>query len=166
MKKFIAILMVFGLGACVSYDHYYELPENYLAVRQMQTRNFETKDEDAMLTAAAQVLQDLEFTISESETKLGMISATKNREAGSTGEKVFAALFGGRNATYDTEQKIYATVVSTHSKNRGYNVRLVLSRTVWNNRGQPRSEEIDDEDIYRDFFNKLGQSMFLTANDI
>jgi hypothetical protein len=168
MKKFLALsAALLILNACVSYKDYYRLDEDYLARRQLETSRFETADEKAILSASAQVLQDLGFTIDESETKLGLITASKNREAGSTGVKVFMVLFGGQNAVYDTEQKIYTTLVSTKSREtKGFNVRISFARVVWNNRGQARIEKIEDPEVYGDFFDKLGSSLFLTAHSI
>jgi len=50
-----------------------------LAERQMQTRKYETKDEGKILSACAGLLQDMGFNIDESETKLGLITASKMR---------------------------------------------------------------------------------------
>lgn len=123
-----------------------------------------------MLVASAQVLQDLGFTLEESETELGLITASKDREAGSAGERValvFLAALGGTQPVYDTNQKIYVTLVSTKSPtNVGYNVRVEFARVIWNNMNQARIEKIEDPEIYQDFFDKLSQSVFLTANNI
>lgn len=172
MKKFYALLvaMSFIMNGCVSYANYYKLDNQYLARRQLETRRFETNDEETMLVASAQVLQDLGFTLEESETELGLITASKDREAGSAGERValvFLAALGGTQPVYDTNQKIYVTLVSTKSPtNVGYNVRVEFARVIWNNMNQARIEKIEDPEIYQDFFDKLSQSVFLTANNI
>ena len=171
MKKFIAIFSsAFLLFSCASYQNYYKLDEEYLARRQLETARFETNDEAAILSASAQVLQDLGFTIDESETKLGLITASKNREAGSTGGKVALAIlagFAGTTPVYDTEQKIYTTLVTNKSREaKGYNVRIEFARVIWNNMNQSRIQKIQDPEIYQDFFDKLSQSLFLNANSI
>ena len=171
MKKFfLVVFCVLGLFGCVSYDNYYQLDEYYLARRQMETARFETNDETTILSASAQVLQDLGFTLDETETKLGLITAYKNREAGSTGAKaalIFLAAMGGTTPVYDTEQKIYTTLVTTKSReSKGYNVRIEFARVIWNNMNQSRIEKIQDHEIYQDFFDKLSQSLFLTAYSI
>lgn len=80
MKKILILflLVVFSVSGCVSYEHYYKLDDQYLARRQLETRSYETKDEEALLIASAQVLQDLGFTLDESEIKLGLITANKD----------------------------------------------------------------------------------------
>lgn len=163
-------IITFVLSGCVSYENYYKLDEEYLARRQLETRRYETQDEEALLIASAQVLQDLGFTLNESETKLGLLTASKDREAGSTAGKVgiiLLAAFAGTQAVYDTNQKIYVTLVSTKSHhNKGYNIRVEFARIIWNNMNQARIEKIQDEEIYKDFFDKLSQSVFLTTHNI
>jgi len=123
-----------------------------------------------MLIASSQVLQDLGFTLEESETKLGLITASKDREGTSTAGKVgliFLAALGGTQPTWDESQKIYATLVSTKSRgSSGFNVRIGFARVIRDNHGNTRIEKIVIPEIYKDFFDKLSQSLFLTANDI
>lgn len=171
MKRILILLLlvVFMTSGCVSYKHYYKLDEQYLARRQLETRAYDTQDEEALLVASAQVLQDLGFTLNESEIKLGLITANKDREAGSAGQKVgmiLLAAFAGTQPVYDVSQKIYVTLVSTKNHNNGYNVRIEFARVIWDNMNQARIEKIQDEEIYKDFFDKLSQSVFLTANNI
>ena len=173
MKKFFLICScAIALFSCASYDNYYKLDENYLARRQMETARFETDNEELILSASAAVLQDLGFTIDETETKLGLITASKKREAGNTGAKLALIMLSALSKSheppvYDTEQKIYTTLVSNKSQNsNGYNVRIEFARIIWNNKNESRIEKIEDPEIYRDFFDKLGESLFLTAHSI
>ena len=48
-----------------------------LAQRQLQTRRFDTTDEQKILKTCAALLQDTGFTIDESEAKLGIMIASK-----------------------------------------------------------------------------------------
>lgn len=171
MKKVFTLLALlsFVMCGCASYADYYKLDDQYLARRQRETRRFETSNEESMLIASAQVLQDLGFTLEESETKLGLITASKDREAGSTGQKAFVILMAlaGTQTVYDTNQKIYVTLVSTKSQtNTGYNIRVEFARIIWNNMNKSRIEKIEEPEIYQEFFDKLSQSVFLTANNI
>ena len=172
MLKRLAICLVLGLSACVSMDSYYQLPENYQAARQMETRRFEAKNEEQILTAAAGVIQDLGYTIDESETELGLITAIKDREAGSAAQKAMAIMIAasaGKNTqpVYDVRQRVYLSLVSTKSKtNPGYNVRVKFGRIVWDNTGDSRMQHMESEQMYSEFFDKLSQSLFLVANDL
>jgi hypothetical protein len=84
MKKlsvfvFMASFFMCGCNQTIPKEALRLSPES-LSDRQMQTRKFDTKDEKFLLSASAAVMQDLGFTISESETKLGVIVAKKNRD--------------------------------------------------------------------------------------
>jgi len=172
MKKLLAAVpIILLMVSCVSpYENMYLLDSQYLNRRQVETRRFETTDEEAMLIACSQVLQDLGFTLEESETKLGLITASKDRAGASTGAKIgltVLAVLSKTQATWDENQKIYATLVSTKSRGaRGYNVRVGFARIVRDNHGNTRIEKLGAPELYKDFFDKLAQSLFLTANDL
>lgn len=137
----------------------------------MQTRRFGTKDEEKLQRAAAQVLRDLGFQIDDSETKLGVIVASKSRDARETGQivgaVVVAIVFGVAMPT-DKNQKIRASLVTKQVDNGADTiVRITLQRTVWNTRNEiSKNEGINDPRIYQEFFEKLSQSVFLTAQEI
>ena len=101
------------VSGCRSYNHYYKLDEQYLARRQLETRSYGTQNEEMLLIASARVLQDLGFTLDESETKLGLITANKDREATSFGQIIgmaFLSALTGAPHTEDVRQKIYVTL--------------------------------------------------------
>lgn len=55
--------------------------------RERQTRRYDGVAESALLAASVSVLQDLGFTVSDSNASLGLILAVKNREAKATDQK-------------------------------------------------------------------------------
>lgn len=146
-------------------------PES-LAQRQMQTRKYETKDEAKVLAACAGLLQDLGFSLDESETKLGVITSSKMRSAVNVGQQVaavFVALLGGGYMPTDKEQKMRASVITRPIGERGEHiaVRVTFQRIVWNTQGQvTKSESLIDPKIYQEFFDKLSKSIFLEAQAI
>ena len=76
--------------------------------REKETRNFDVEDEKVIITASAQILQDLGFVINETEKKLGVISASKLRDASSAGAaigQVALAVLIGVWAPRDVSQK-------------------------------------------------------------
>lgn len=171
MNRVIFIFVCAFISGCVSYADYYKLDEAYLQRRQIGTRHFETSDEKAIVIASAQVLQDLGFTLEESETNLGLLTASKDRDATSAGQVIgmtLLAALAGTQPVYDVKQRIYVTLVSSkNSKKHGYNVRVEFARIVFNNLGRWRVERITkDVEIYKGFFDKLSQSVFLTANSL
>jgi hypothetical protein len=141
--------------------------------RRLQTKTFETADEAKILSASAALLQDLGFTLDKSETKVGLIVASKDRSAADagqvTGALVKGFLFGAYAATYDQKQKIRASVV-THPSFEGTGkmaVRVTFQRIVWNNREQiTKLERMNDTELYTGFFDKLSKAVFLEAHDI
>ena len=139
--------------------------------RQLQTKRFDTNDEKMVLQAVAGLLQDLGFNIDESETKLGLIVASKDRDATDGGQvalAVFVALLGGGATPIDKDQKLRASVVTfPASDGKSMDVRVTFQRIVWNTHGQvSKTEALRDPESYREFFDKLSKSIFLEAHDI
>ena len=58
-------------------------PEDMLAQRQLQTRQYEFADEEQVLMACTALLQDLGFQIDEGASRLGVILGSKMRDANS-----------------------------------------------------------------------------------
>ena len=153
-----------------------QLSPESLKNRQIQTRRFDT-DEKTMLSASAAVLQDLGFTIDESETELGVIACSKTRDATNAGQVVGAvvvAVLTGAVTPVDKEQLIRASVVTypitideTDKSKCRTAVRVTFQRIVINTDGKAtRRECINEPEIYQEFFDKLSQSVFLEAHDI
>ena len=63
-----------------------QLSPDSLTRRQTQTRIFETPNEAELLSASAALLQDLGFNLDESETELGVIVGSKERDATEAGQ--------------------------------------------------------------------------------
>jgi hypothetical protein len=140
-----------------------------LEMRQLQTRKYATRDEAKILSASAGLLQDLGFSIDNSETKVGLIAASKDRDATDGGQVVgavlMAALFGV-STPIDDVQKIRVAVVTNYAGN-SMSVRVTFQRVVWNTQGQiSRLEKLEDPEMYEEFFLKLSKSIFLEAQEI
>ena len=153
-----------------------QLSKESLQDRQLQTRHFDT-DEKTILSASAAVLQDLGFNINESETDLGLIACSKQRDATSAGQiagAIFLALFTGVATPVDKEQLIRVSLVTrpfhideTDKSKCKTAVRITFQRIVTNTQGQiTRRERINEVEIYQEFFDKLAQSLFLEAHEI
>lgn len=175
MKKIIFFLtVVFLFSGCVSQQKLYTLDKDYLERRSIETRVFDTQKEKELLSASAQVLQDLGYSIKESDVNLGMITAEKNRDVNSTAGKValttlsiLSVVSGGGDTTYEDVQKFYVNIVTTPTKEKTIKVRVLFTRKSWDNHGNIyKIEKINDTKIYQEFFDKLSQSIFLTANGI
>lgn len=173
--KFIIILfslfLVSGCAMKLPADALQLSPES-LKIRQLQTRTFDTNDERKILSASAAVLQDLGFAISESETKLGLITASKQRtavEGGQVAGAVAVAILTGQVMHIDKAQTIRVCLVTrpVGGKNNSINVRVTFQRVVVNTAGRvTKNEAVIDEEIYQQFFEKLSQSVFLEGHKI
>ena len=168
----VMVFLTFSLVACQQ-----KIPKDALALsptslkdRQLQTRIFETNDEKMLLTASAAVLQDSGYTIEESEVSCGVIVSTRDRDVTETGEVVLSITTGvclGAPVPYDTRQKVVASLVTKPIDGRRIAVRITFQHIVWNDRNQiSKREQINDPEIYQEFFAKLSKSVFLTAHEI
>jgi hypothetical protein len=168
------VLISFVLAACQQAipPEALQLSHESLEQRQLQTRRFDTSNEDRILSASAAVMQDLGFTLDESETKLGLIVASKDRHATETGQIVaailVAALTGAMMPT-DKNQKIRVSLVTRPhgEESKSLAVRVTFQRIVWNTQNQiSRIEQLDEPKLYQEFFEKLSKSIFLEAHKI
>lgn len=171
--------LAFGLIACQQKipKEALQLSAESLADRQLQTRLFETNDEAMLLSASAALLQDLGFMLDESETGLGVIVASKDRDATEAGQVVMAVAFtvliaalgGDADVSIDDVQKLRASVVTKPigEDRRRIAVRVTFQRIVWNNKGQiSRQERLNEPESYQEFFSKLSKAVFLEAHEI
>lgn len=149
-------------------------PES-LKDRQLQTRIFEGIDEKKLLTASAAVLQDLGFTIDETEVKCGVIVCSRDRDVTVTAEvvlsvalEILSILAGAPTSVpYDKTQKVLASLVTTSADNQRTAVRITIHHMVWDSDGNiKKNEQINDPQIYQEFFSKLSKSVFLVAHEI
>jgi hypothetical protein len=142
-----------------------------VAKRTLQTRFFETEDEAKILTASVGVLQDLGFTLEESETDLGVLLATKDRDAVEAGQVAGAIVLAvlGVSMPIDWNQTIRVSVITRPIEDgRGRTaVRVTFQRLVWNTNGQlSKIESLNEPELYQGFYEKLSQSVFLEAHEI
>ena len=168
-----AVLCAFVLAACEQGvpKEALQLSPDSLERRQAQTRVFETTDEAELLLASALLLQDLGFNLDESEVELGVVVASKDRDATEADQVaasiVMAALLGVA-MPWDDEQKIRAAVITRKLKDRkGYAVRLTMQRIIWDTQGKVSgTEPLDDPEMYQEFFSKLSKAVFLEAQEL
>lgn len=178
MKKLaIGVVVVALLAGCVT------LPENtfvvspeQLARRQIETRRYDGAKEEAILIASSNVLQDLGFTIDNSETKLGLIVANKQRDATHGGEIAAAILIGvltGAIVPISKDQTIRVSVVVRPLQDTkdvkatdSFFVRVTFQRIVRRSDNSTYAETLSDKELYEGFFEKLSKSIFLEAQKI
>jgi hypothetical protein len=182
-------------GPRTTSKEFFVLAPDSASNKAMQTRQFETRDVDELLSASAAVLQDLGFQVTESDRSLGFLRAAKERSAREYGQEVgqvvtafFTLILGavvGANSMVvmpvDLQQQINASLVSHplavgndgESRNQ---MRIVFYRLVWQGEGssgdtqippgQQRMEVIRDAELYQQFFARLSKAVFLEAEKI
>ena len=173
-----AMLACFAVSACVDANQIAmdlgQAPKVAGSMRSIQVRRFDTLNEERMVGAAAQVMQDLGFTLTEANSEVGIISGFKNRDAEEVGQitaqviiTILAALAGSsHNPTWDKDQVIKTNIMIIPIENsEQIDVRVSFAREITNNHGQLwRSEVILEPELYQEFFQKFSQSTFLEAH--
>ncbi len=165
------------LTACVTLppDAFVVTPEQ-LSRRQIETRRYDGVKEEAILIASSNLLQDLGFNLENSETKLGVLTASKQRDAVHAGEVVgaiFIALLGGGAVPISKDQTIRVSLVVRPVQATKDNtpidatlVRITFQRLVRRTDNSITAETLTDNDMYEGFFEKLSKSVFIEAQKI
>jgi hypothetical protein len=114
-------------------------------VRARQTRRFDTADRALMLQASLGALQDLGFTIDESDAQTGIVVGSK------AGGDILRAQVTVRGVP-DRQETIVRAVFQRIRPRPGAMIDV--------------GESIGDPALYQGFFERIAQSAFLTANEI
>lgn len=174
MKVIIVAFLCLTVIGCATVPKGFLKPgEDSLQKRQLQMRQYDTKDEGKILASVAGVLQDIGFTLGESETEVGLVSASKSADAKDGGQiaaaVIFDVLFGSNTTSQvDKSQVVRASVITKPSQDGSKTVvRVTFQRIVTNMSNQvSRVETIDDPEIYQKFFDGLSKAIFLEAQKI
>ncbi|MEN8232172.1 MAG: hypothetical protein ABFR35_05775 [Thermodesulfobacteriota bacterium] len=169
----LLFLCLFVLSSCVTLPKdAFKLSPTSLEDRQLQSRKFTTLDNKLLLSAGASVLQDMGYTIDESNTALGVLTASKQADATDAGQiagAIAVALLTGVMTPTDKEQKIRICLVIQEALDEQTSsvARITIQRMIWNTQGQiSRVERIHSPELYQAFFDKLSKATFLEANQI
>ena len=185
----VMALIVAGCGSSLP-KHVLRLTPDTLQNRVLQTRKYEGISEVDLLSASTGVIQDLGFIINESETNLGLIVGSKNREAPPDATQrtwqvlvttasilvAFMAALGGEDDVdiyvppVDDYQKLWASIVirpTSEDEDKTHYVRVTFQRIVWNTEGEiDRMQSLDEPEMYQKFFDLLSKSVFLEGQKI
>lgn len=152
------------------------LTPELLKQRQIETRRYDGINEIDLLVASSNALQDLGFNLDNSETRLGVITASKQRDATNAGQVVGAvvlALLGGGATPIDKDQTIRVSLVvrpvidsSGKAMAQSEFVRVTFQRIIRRTDNSTHSETLLDEKLYQEFFARVSKSVFIEAQDI
>jgi hypothetical protein len=149
-RRSFLILPIAGLTACVTPSADQQAAAlsptaSAVAVRSRQSRRFDTSDQALMMQSALGALQDLGYTIDESQAATGVIVASR----------VSGALIRAQ------------VTVRPVPAQRATVMRATFQRII------PRpgamlavGETLEDPVLYQGFFERVAQSAFLTAHEI
>ncbi len=172
---FVALLLSGCVTAPMSPDAFVVTPER-LQQRQLETRRYDGIKHDDLLVACSNTLQDLGFNLENSETKLGVLTASKLRDAINEGESFMAALvavlFRAHMVT-DKDQKIRVSLVvrpvldSTGKEMlRSQYVRVTFQRVLRRSDKSEVYETLREPELYKGFYERVSKSVFLEAHNI
>jgi len=179
MKKTVAAacaaLLIGGCAVQAPPNTFVVTPE-LLQQRQLETRRYDGIKEDDLLSASSNVLQDLGFNLENSESRLGVLTASKQRDASNAGEfaaALIVALLGGGAMATSKDQTIRVALVVRPVNDGGgkasessHLVRITFQRIVRRTNGTTYAETLKSEELYRDFYERLSKSVFLEAHKI
>ena len=176
----LGLLLLAGCAPAVSQT--LTPPEDMLAQRQLQTKQYEFADEERILSACTALLQDMGFQIDEGTSRLGVILGSKMRDANSLtpGQRTAVAavalglLAGGYTAPLAlflvdkmNAQPVRIDVAIFTRKigpegNR-VAVRIIFRETEYKNGRPALPQVVKDAVIYQDAFDRLSKALFLEA---
>lgn len=146
----LGLLPLAGLPACIAATPAQQAgaltpTSSAVAMRALQSRRFDTLDQGLMLQAALGALQDLGFTIEESQAATGVIVGSRLTDVRIRAQ-VTVRPIPGQTATV---------------------VRATFQRIIHRPGAMiALGDTLEDPTIYRGFFDKVAQSAFLTAHEI
>jgi hypothetical protein len=141
-----------------------------IGAREVQTRNFENVDVHTAMKAAIDMLQDGGFNIERTDADLGLVvgkqAVVRKPSGGLRALKYTGALFSygligliPLNRTDELEASINVTRIDEAS----VRVRIALQRRQLDRNGKPKkTETLTDGTVYRDLFELLGRSLFVS----
>lgn len=184
MRRALILLPILILVACETMPRdAFRLSESALATRQLQTREYRSMSDKAILSASTAVLQDMGYAIDEIEEPLGVLSASKRADANS-GIKAFGSLAmdgvkcvfsfmlacNGKNySKLDDVQDIRLTLISRPQLDNENDVvvRITIQRIIWDKKGRLSEQQtITDHQVYASFFDKMSKAVFLEQEGV
>ena len=171
----LVVLLVVGCGPSLPPHAFLVTPE-MLAQRQLETRRYDGIKEEDLLSASSNVLQDLGYQLENSEPKLGVFTAVKQRSATDTGEiilSIIVTMLSQQPMPWSKDQTIrVALVVRPVYDSNGnalpdsHYVRITFQRLVRKTDNSVYVQTLRDPEIFEGFFEKLSKSVFIEGQKI
>jgi hypothetical protein len=176
-KSFLALFVTVLLASCVTIPpNTFVVDQTQLEQRQAETRRYDGLEEEAILQASANVLQDLGYAMGDSELRLGILTGSKERDAIDGGEiavSIFVALLTGTATPVSQDQTINVLLVvrpvldsNGKAVKDSHYVRVSFQRIVRLTNGATRVQTLKDPELYQEFHDKLSKSVFIEGQKI
>lgn len=176
-------IVVIAVGCSSIPRDAFRLSESALELREMQTREYSSMTDTAVLLASTAVLQDMGYAIDEVEETLGVLSASKRADASSKLGVVSSLTVDGLKCVFsllracstknfgqiDDVQDIRLTLVSRPRLNNEQDVvvRITIQRIIWDKEGRLSEQKtITDGEVYASFFEKMSKAVFLEREGV
>ncbi len=177
MKRASILLAAVLLFGCTSIPpHLFLVTPEQLAQRQMETRRYDGIKETDLLSASANLLQDLGFHLENSESRLGVLTAVKQRSAKEAGEIIVAfilSMMSQSSVPFSKDQTIRVSLVVSpvHDSNGdplpdSHYVRVTFQRQVRRTDNSVFVQTLSDPLMHQAFHEKLSKSVFIEAQKI
>lgn len=160
----VALVLISACGTYTPVDT--QTQKTQLQIREYQTRTYDVQDPVMVLKAVANVLQDEGYMIKDAEVDLGIISAGKEVDIESGGEKFLAIFFWGVHGRWKKNMIIESTA-NVSDFGEQVKVRVNFQAKALNNKGEVMEvRQIEDEQFYQDFFSKVDKGIFIQQEQL
>jgi hypothetical protein len=177
MKRHALLAAVILAVGCQSVPpEVFQVTPEMLEQRQLETRRYDGISGTDLLSACSNVLQDLGFNLENSETKLGVLTASKQRGAVEAQEVVlslFVAVLTGAAMPVSKDQTIRVSlVVRPVNDSKGdplqesHYVRVTFQRAVRRTDNSVYVETVREPMLYQVFFERVSKSVFIEAQKL
>lgn len=171
MKRILYIAALVAVTGCTHPPKDLLQPDqSTLAIRQAQSRVFNSCTDKQLLRASVSVLQDMGYSIKESVVEYGVLTAIKEADATSAGQVALAlasAFLGGTVQPIDRTQHITVTmVILDKAAPNQASARTTFQRVVVRSDNSCYAHAITDQEVYQEFYEKLDKSLFLEVNNV
>ncbi len=159
MKRTAVFLLAACLAGCAleAPTDLFTPTEDMLQARQRETRRYKGLSEQELLSASVAVLQDMGFVLTETNTRLGILTGSKNR----TGN------------VFHANQNISVTlVVRPMLDDKGnpvpkhHDVRVNFNRVILYTNGKSKAENLRNPQLFTEFHDKLSKSVFIEGQKL
>lgn len=177
MKRIAVVACLVAVTGCATVPPAaFVLTPELLKQRQIETRRYAGIVDTDLLIACSNVLQDLGFTLENSEAKLGVLTASKERDATSAKEvglAIAVALLGGGAMAISKDQTIRVSLVvrpvlmsNGQASDKEHFVRVTFQRIVRRTDSSIVAESLNEPELFEQFFEKVSKAVFIEAQKI